>query len=123
MNDKAEFDFKCLNPVKFELIFTFKYASKIMRMAIEKSKPKLKEKGIDANKMKYDAIQKWPVDVRFYNLIKTGIKSFVGDVAKQVKKDGIILLSYEVSKVLTFKKSHTEYVTEIYLTGDYSEAL
>lgn len=121
-NRRIDYNFEAINPKDFELTLTLEIDARIINYIWEKSKKKLLiDKGIDLSKHDPTIKKAFAVPDTFRSYIKVSTKKQVKDVIKIVKKDGIIVLDYNVRDCiykLTDKKGWT---VTIYYEGLYSK--
>jgi hypothetical protein len=89
----------CPSPSDYNLDLILKADAKLISMIWDKSKQAAAVKrGIDVKDKSYMEFQEFEVPQVYYNFLKITIREIVGNCADIFKRDGIILLNYEVKK-------------------------
>ena len=96
--DPIDWAIACTSDVEYNILLEMKAEGWLIKNVFEKSRTKLKRKGVDfkAGARDLDAISAFELDPRFYNVVKTFLRKTFNLIEKEVKADGIILLSYNV---------------------------
>jgi len=114
--EKTDFEFRCINPADFELVFKLTAKKKIFDLIFKRTKEKLMEKDITYDEKKVDYFK---VDPLYNKLIATSMIKLVKDVSKQTKKQGIMLMSSNLKEANFRKLGDGSWNIEVIYTGTY----
>jgi hypothetical protein len=123
VSDVFNYHFKTLNPSDFELIIIFTAKSKVLKSVFNQVKKVLVRKDTKFTKLhtsNSDVLQRFEIPEQFNGRILTAILKQVKEIEKEVKKDGIKILRYQVDKCFFENKDDTTTIN-IKLGGIYTQ--
>lgn len=95
-DDVWDWDITCLNPADYELDFVFAAKNKVMAGLLEKTKREVKKrKGLDVDGC-LDNVTAFDIEPVYFNTIKVFLSKPYGITRRDIGKDGIELLNYDV---------------------------
>lgn len=121
MKEPINYHIKASSDVDYNLTLEMKADGKLLKTALDKSKIALKRKKNLNVKGDLDAINAFELDARFYGVVKTFLKKTFNLIFDATKKDGVILLSYEVEKGLFKRDDGENWKVILTLKGRYTQ--
>lgn len=120
-NNLVDYHFKQLNDSDYELIFSYTINNQIFQTIFAKSKKVLARK----KKIKVDgdlsSIDNFAVPLEFHWQLKQAVKRHVKQVTKEVGKDGIKIVNYDVSKgIYRQLPKLKKWLVDIHITGQFA---
>ena len=124
-DNEKNIDYKilCTTPKDYELALTFHSKTELMKYLFKKSKNALRrKKGIDIQEQDPESIKSFDVPKEYYKFLKISIRTSFYSVTNEFKKDGIIILSYNIDRVrFTLNKTTNLYDIMFNITGIYTK--
>lgn len=124
MKDKWKYVIRKVNPVDFELEFTFVVKNDLLIKVFNASRDKLaKKKGIEVKDVDIDKVGAFDVTENYFNLIKTFVRKPFKITSGEVRRlDRMNLVNYEVGRVW-FVREESFWNIHILTKGSYMEVL
>lgn len=118
MNRKIEYNFECINPSDYKVTFTMATTSKLMRTLLDKTKKRLKKKGVNITD-DLENMTMFEVDKRFYRLLYTVVQPLIKRVRKEVRPDRIEMLTNYIHGGRFIKNPGGSWFIAIEVLGQY----
>jgi len=119
LKQNYEWDFMAENEADYRLIITLNVQGWLLTTALSKSLGKYKR---TVSKEAINNIATFQVDTRLYNVLNVHCAPMCKNVAKDIRGDGMVMLSRRVDKaVFTRKKQTKEWVVNIEFVGVYGK--
>lgn len=114
-----DWSFKILTPVDYELCMVFHAENKLFLNIFQKAKSKLESKNINGDP---ELIDKFDLDAKFFNLIKTYLKKPFRLTSNDVlKQQGFLFLDYHVVNGWFERDKNRNWNIHLVLKGTYSD--
>lgn len=117
--EKFDYDFKVESHTDYKLVMTLKGRNRLMKNIFNMTMRQLKKK--KAKNLSQGAIMQklneFKIPAQYLKLIKTGVKSVINGVKKEIHPDGIEILTYNVQEA-KFQKRGSWYII-LTVTGQY----
>ena len=115
-----DWDFKIWSPVEYELNMVFCADDKLFLSIFKKAMARMERKGV-INDGNPENIDRFDLDERFYNLVKTYLKKPFNITAKDVLKEhGFQFLDYHVVKGVFEREASRNWLIRLTLKGTYT---
>lgn len=122
-NKVFNYNIECY-PTNYQLILTFHADMNLLNKIWEvRNNQLLKDKSLDASSHNLDEVKEFSVIKEFLPYLKTLSKSSYKKVEKEVKKDGIILLSTNLDKAIYKLNEDKGWDITLTFTGLYSRSI
>lgn len=118
--DVWDHEIKCLNHTDYELKIVLVAKDTLLMKIFDKSKRKLKKKGLDCDPK---IIDKFPIDKKYFSLLKLNIKKVFNITANDIFKNsgGIQLISYDIIDAFFERNKDNDWNINLLLGGQYSD--
>ena len=118
MSKPIDYDFHEINPTMYELDFILPFKNRQIMTIFNKSKKKLSKKGV-AIPDDSGELNEFEADARYLKLIHTIIRKLLKQVEREVKADGIHVVTSEVVRCVYRRIDQHSWKAHIYVKGDY----
>lgn len=116
-----DFHLKIWTPVEYELKIIFNAEDKLFLTIFQKAKERLEKKDVDY-KGDPALIDRFDLDERFFNLIKTYLKKPFNITAEDILRDnGFMLLDYHVVNGWFERDENKDWLIHLVLKGTYTD--
>ncbi len=120
-----EYDFMQLDERNFDMTLTVYSHNRLMKMILNKCKPRLKRKGVDITKTdgQLEKIYNFAVIPQYYKLMKMAIRKLINKINIELDMDGRLITNYEVIYAMfrRDKKYNEIWCTDIKIQGQFHE--
>lgn len=117
-----DYRFRVTGISDYEMTFLIPIRSKIFKKVYIKSLERLKKKLDKEIEGDIDLIKEFDIDEKFFNLVKTSIRSQIKQVKREVKKDKIIVLNEKVTKAKYIRnQDNDDWICKIVIGGQYAD--
>jgi hypothetical protein len=121
-DEKLDYEFNCINPTEYILVFKLKIGSRMMKFIFNKAKEEIIKRKIktpeELNLCKETEINNFEVPLRFLKLIKSSMGTSLKDVKKQVAEDKITICNCDIKKGI-YEKIDDVWIVKIVYEGAY----
>lgn len=117
----GKYKFRCLSPFEYELVFNMSVEGRVFDLIFSKAKAKLARTKNLSVKGKPDDLKEIPIPGNYLKLIGTFLRKNVKNVRKEVKRDGIELLSDMVVGGRFIKKDVRDWDIIVVVKGEYAD--
>ena len=114
-----DFNLKTEKEFKLDLKYTGKI-NRIMKHILGLTEKKIFKKDVGFTKIT-DSKKEIKIDPKYYNSIKTFLKPNINKILKDIKKDGIEVMSYFVEEGVFIKNQNNDWDIKITLFGFYAD--
>ena len=120
--DLFNYKFKCANLSDYKLILTLHVNNRLLMIVFNSAKKKLKKvKGMNV-RGNPNLLVKFTVDEpRYFPLIKTAISKPLNNVAKEISKDGIVILNDRVIGCEFHRNKLNDWDVNVIIEGQYAD--
>lgn len=115
-----DWDFKALNPTDYEARIDMYSDNRFLLLIFNKSKKKLAKKNINVSEQ-IDKIQKFPIDNRYLNMVKTILRPVIKNIQSSCREDKIELLSSYVDEGYFERDKKKNWKIVIIVKGQYAD--
>lgn len=99
--DLFDYDIDCYSPSNYNLKLTFHAEASLINLIWNKGKKAiLRKKGLDVRKNNYDDLKAFEAPESYHKFLKITLRKQWMKCGAIFKEDGIILLSYDVTKAI-----------------------
>jgi len=116
----VDYTFKALNPIKYKIDLCLYIGNRYLKLIFEKSKEALLKKNIDLKNADISNINQFEIPHRYIYAVKTSITPIMAKIEKNIKKNNIEILKWEIEKG-NFKKEKNEWTINIEVKGSYMD--
>jgi len=115
-----DYDFETETPTTYKCTLSMPFKNRLMHIIYNKSKSKLKKKGVNPTG-NINQVKEFEAEPRYFKLIHTIIFKKFKDIIKEVKEDGIEVLTSEVTACIYQRKTARNWTATITVSGNFAD--
>lgn len=121
LREAPKWNFKALDFVTYEVTVSAVVNNKHLEKLFNRAKWALKKsRGVDVRGSVGD-VDRFEVPVSYYRLVKTYMSSVIGQVERDVKADGIVMLDYNVKECFFLRRKDNNWDLVLVFRGAYDD--
>jgi hypothetical protein len=122
MQQQPTYKFKVLTSDCFEAEITVYFLNNLLKRIINISIKQLQKKGIDTSEFKEKdtyIINSVNIPPLYYKLVKNSFSNLFKSVSKEVQKDGVYPINFEITNCVYKKVNEKEWILTAFLSGAF----